>query len=251
MARKDIFNDEKSKRDSGLDDDERASLMQREVNIAVSPRKMFKGLFVIVLLVGVFFLGRLSANNFELTGLATQDVAVEEAPEEPAPEEAAVEEVAVEVPEEVIEESQPLAEEETVAAPEEVAVADEPIITTYSKVSVVINKVDRNWMDDWGKIIGLSYTINNGEEGTIKPGSFKMSVEGYTDESSQKIIPLAIAQQTITSGQKVSASVEVPNGYAYNPKTAGNLKNVRISIIMFDLDGKPMASYSNEFDLNG
>lgn len=250
MARKMIFNDDPSRRGGGFDDSDsnkKTPLMHRQINLAISPKKVFKGLFIVVFLLGVFLLGRLSANNFDLTGLATKEVdtPVEEtaAPEERTSEVTVKEEKA---PAKEADEPAP-EEEEPVNVPEE----SEPIITDYSKVSFVVNKAEIKWMDTWGKILAISYTIKNNEAGTIKAGRLKMSVEGYTDESSQKSIPFPESKQTIKAGKTVSATVDVPDGFSYHPKTTGNIKNVRLSFILFDLSGKAIASYSNEFDLSG
>ena len=243
MTRKKIFDDDKDN-NSGFDDSgsgKKKSLMHRELNVSISPKKILKGFLVVALLLGVFFLGRLSVGDFDLTSSATTDIEepVVEEPEVAQEEEAPVEEPA--------EEETPPQEELSEPEPE----PEERIITDYSKVSVVINKANVKWMETWGKIMSLSYSIKNDEDGNIQPGSFKLSVEGYSDEFSQIRINFPESQQTIKAGETSSAEVEIPKGFSYAKQTTGNLEKVRLSVILYDILGKPIASFSDEFDLSG
>ena len=40
-----------------------------------------------------------------------------------------------------------------------------------------------------------------------------------------------------------------PTGFAIHSSTAGKLEDVRVSLVMFDLNEKTMASFTNEFNL--
>jgi hypothetical protein len=211
--------------------------LNREVNVKINPAKIGKLGLVIVVLLAVFFLGRLSANNFELTGLATAEVdtvkekIVEEAPT--VEEDTAVEEVLDEVEE----------------VPKVVDKRDEKIVTTYKNVKVQLHEVNVEWKETWGKITGLRYTITNGEDGTILPDHFLIMVEGYKDVEKEAF--LEEDSKKITSGQIQSGTVTLEKPFNYNEVTTGKLDDVQVRIVLFDTDGKPMASFQKEFDLEG
>ncbi len=145
------------------------------------------------------------------------------------------------------------------AAEEEEEENNEPVITSYSKVAVALTGIQKEVKeaDVWGKIIKISYTIKNNEEGTIKPGYMMMTVEGYNEEAEKRKVLLPENSKTVLAGQSASGTVTVPGsssgayGFNYHKTTAGNLQNVRIDIILFDANSKPMASYYKEFDLSG
>ncbi|MBR9683211.1 hypothetical protein GOV03_01605 [Candidatus Woesearchaeota archaeon] len=229
-----------------------------DIDIKINPKKILKGALIIVLFSFIFFLGRWS--DVECTSCVAEDLVAEEAQssgwssflssftgffvadtEELIAEEIPVEE---EVPEEPVEEV-----EEEILVEEVVEEVEEEIITDYSKVSFAISAVKVEWHDTWGKVTDLVYTIKNSEEGTIKPDHFMMMVEGYTDESSKKDVPLPLPSQTVRSKTSVSSSTQVPGGFNYHSKTAGNLDDVEIRFIMFDFDDKPIASYRKTFNL--
>lgn len=125
----------------------------------------------------------------------------------------------------------------------------ETIITSYSKVSVTINRVITEWKVTWGKIIKVDYTIKNDESGTIKPVYFIMHVEGYEDVN--KKITLPPSSQSVDAGQSYSLTVNVPQGFSYSPVTAGDLANVLVTLSLYDESDKAMATSQKEFNLQG
>ena len=80
-----------------------------------------------------------------------------------------------------------------------------------------------------------------------------MLVEGYdTGESAiPKKISLPLSSQTIKAGESYSLVINVPQGFAYNAVTAGDLANVGIVLQLYDSADKLMGTHSNEFDLRG
>ena len=210
--------------------------LDREVNLKINPAKVGKVGLVVVVLLAVFFLGRLSANSFELTGLATGDTIeeVEEVVEEPEVEK----EVVDTEPEEVSEEE-----------PEEVVEDEEEIVDTYKNVKVQVNNVEVEWKETWGKITKLRYSITNNEDGTILPSHFLVMVEGYKDAEKEAYLDDELTK--IKSGQVQSGVVTLDKPFNYNEVTAGNLDSVQVRIILFDVDSKPIASFQNEFNLKG
>ena len=126
-------------------------------------------------------------------------------------------------------------------------------ITSYSKVAVALNDVVKEWKGTWGKITKMDYLIKNNEEGTIKPGYFIMLVEGYDNQENmiKKKIPLPLSAQTLKAGGSYSLIINVPNGFAYNQVTAGDLADVRITLNLYDASDKLMGSFNKGFDLRG
>src|SRR3989344_5104759 len=215
---------------------QRDSLMDKEVSVKVNPRRLARVGVVIVVLLAVFFLGRFSANNFELTGLATSEVQAAEEPEAPIEE----------VPEAEIIEEAPV--EEVVEVTPEAEEVEEIIITgPYKNVDIEVRGVEVEWMDTWGKLNGFTYSIKNNEAGTILPSYFLVMMEGYKDQ--EKVATLAEEQQTVKSRQIQSGTIALDKSFNYNEATAGNLENVQVNVILFDIDKKPIASYHQEFNL--
>jgi len=127
--------------------------------------------------------------------------------------------------------------------------APEEIITKYSKVALATSGAKVEWHETWGKINQLALTIKNNEAGTIKPSYLIMNVEGYDDFD--KRIDLPSALQLVKAAEKVEATVNVPNGFAYNQVTAGDLANVHVLVKMYDDKDTVITSYDREFNLNG
>jgi hypothetical protein len=235
-----------------------------DIDFKLNPRKAIKGTVIVVIVLFIFFLGRLSAPEYSpiteeiiveeksggfgkffssFTGLFLSDESLDAEAPETNETEPPVEEETTEEAEETIEET-----EETVEEEEE----EELIITSpYSKVSFAIKNVRVEWMETWGKITFLDFTLKNNEGGTVKPAYFSMMVEGYPDESSRKKVPLPLDCQEVKSKISITSSVNVPGGFNYHPKTTGNLDDVEIRFILFDFEDKPMASYRKNFDLSG
>ena len=233
----------------------------KEFTITLRPWKFVKGFLILVLLLGVFFAGRLSAGESSIlpdlpdfstyfssdsgpSGLATGDTeeaeAAEEVPAEPVVEENATEETQ-------------LAEDETAALPAEEA-DDKPekfVDEEYSQVSLSLDGVYKEWKGTWGKIKGVKYTITNNEVGTIKPHHFSMIVEGYED--GEKHFEVGIASQRIKSEKTVSDEAAVTGGFSYSPVTIpdGDLTKVRISLFLLDVNGETIAFVHQDMDLSG
>jgi len=232
----------------------------KEITITLKPWKLARGFLIVVLLLGVFFAGRLSAGDGSLlpdfssyfsqdaspSGLVTGDTKEVEEPET-TKEEAPTEEVPVEQNETQLAES-----EETTEVVEEVEDKPEKMIgEDYSKVTISLDGVYKDWKGTWGKIKGVKYTITNDEEGTIKPHHFAMIVEGYED--GEKHFDVGIASQRMKSGQTLSDEAAVSGGFAYSPVAIpdGDLSKVRISLFLQDADSETIASVHQEVDLRG
>ncbi len=240
----------------------------KEFTITIKPWKFVKTLLVLVVLLGVFFAGRLSAGESSVlpdfstffssdagpSGLVTSDA---KETEEPEASKVAAEEVPVE---ETKEEEVPAAETELAAAENETSALpaeetdDKPerlVDEGYEQVTLSLDGVYKEWKGTWGKIKGVKYTITNNEKGTVKPHHFSMIVEGYED--GEKQFDVGIASQRIGSEKTVSDEAAVSGGFAYSPITIpdGDLKKVRISLFLLDVNGETMASVHQEVDLSG
>ena len=233
----------------------------KEIVIRLRPWKMVKGLLVLVVLLGVFFAGRLTASDdvsllpdFSTyfsqdagpSGLATGDTKGAEEAEEPeaAKEEAPTEEAPVEQNETQLAES---GNETAEAAKGPETVVDEG----YSQVTLSLDGVYKDWKGTWGKIKGVKYTVTNKEKGTIKPHHFSMIIEGYED--GEKHFDVGIASQRIKSEETVSDEAAVSGGFAYSPVTIpdSDLYHVRISLFLLDAGGETIAAVHREVDLSG
>ncbi len=268
--------------------DIKSSIWDKEVQVRIRPGKILKGLVFIMLLVSIFYLGRLTApeSSNSVTVAATTAAVTETAQKEsassflstltgfitgllPSSDEKTTEtkkEVAV-TP--ASGESTPTAAStattetpasNATASPNETVVAAantdnsvETIVTTYSKVAVSLNDVIKDWKGTWGKIVKIDYTIKNNEAGTIKPAYFIMLVEGYDtgDSAIPKKISLPLSSQSIKAGESYSLVINVPQGFAYNAITTGDLSNVRVTLQLYDSADKLMGTYNNEFNLQG
>ena len=239
------------------------SLLDKEVHIRIRSRTILHSVILILLLVSAFFAGRMSVDNstittieeveeveesssFSLTGFLTSLL-----PDFSETAESTVEEQETtptqDSPENTSSSAETVAEpatNTTVTEPEEPA---ETVITTYSKVAVSLNDVIEEWKETWGKITKIDFTIKNNEAGTVQPDYFIMHVEGYDDID--KKIPLPPSAKNIKAGQSYSLVINIPQGFAYNPVTAGDLSNVRIGLSLYDASDKLMGSFSQEFSL--
>lgn len=229
----------------------RESRLERDITIRLNPKKVFKGFFVIALLLGVFFLGRLSVpgNFLDSTGPSSA-VTVEEAVlqvEETVKEET-VQEIAEEMAEEVIEEpTEEVVEEEP---------KEEKVITTYENVVLTLTDVGVDWKETWGKITSVTYTIKNDEEGTIKPHHFTMMVEGYpADEPGE--FDVSFSSQKVASHTSIKDSSVVygyggkTKGFSYNPSETGDIKSVEIKLFLWDASKNLIAHSEMMADLSG
>jgi hypothetical protein len=214
----------------------------------------------ILLLFGVFFLGRFSVSgDFDLSfatgnlgGLATADnqeidVKADVANSGESNLDASEEIVLEGSKEEVKEEPKEVAkvEEPKVEAKEE-APENDILITDYNNVILALDKANVKWMDTWGKIQSVEISLKNGERGRVEPSYMIMNVRGYDLE---KRIPLPTSLKTVKRGTTLKARVTVPSGFAYSEITAGNLASVPVTLILFDAAGNQMAKVEKAANL--
>ncbi|MBI2102891.1 hypothetical protein HYT55_03570 [Candidatus Woesearchaeota archaeon] len=215
----------------------------REIHFSIRPWKVFKFFLVLVLLSGLFFTGRWSVDQNAIFDFSSQG------PTAAAVAENAAEKVVPTTEEKVAPtETKEAAPVETTAE-EPASDAPEVIITKYTKVALAIPSVKKDWHEDWGKITQLAITIKNNEEGTIKPAYFIMNVEGYDDFD--KKVPLPTTAQTVSAGQKLEGTVNIPSGFAYNSVTAGDLASVHITTRLYDAKDVLITGYETDFNLQG
>lgn len=235
----------------------------KEITITIKPWKMVKGFLVLVLLLGIFFAGRFSAGEDSVlpdfskyfsqdagpSGLVTGDTEAEET-------EANLAEVEVAAPEEQnkTEESALLAEssENSSETAETVQNVPEKIVSEgYSKVTLSLDGVYKDWKGTWGKIKGVKYTITNNEAGTIKPHHFAMIVEGYED--GEKHFDVSYTSQKVKAGQVLVDEAAVSGGFAYSAVSIpdGDLTKVRVSLFLLDEDSETIAAVHQDVDLSG
>ncbi|MBI4152001.1 hypothetical protein HY496_03450 [Candidatus Woesearchaeota archaeon] len=218
----------------------------REIHFTIRPGKVIKFFLMVLLLAGVFFTGRWSVDGsdiFSFSSSAPTAAVVSEKTaktEAPAADTTAVEEKKEEVPVE-----KPAVEASAGSASD----VPETIITKYTKVALAVPSVKKEWFGDWGKIMQLSITVKNNEDGTVKPAYIIMNVEGYDDFD--KKISLPVAAQTVKAGQKLEATVNVPSGFAYSAVTAGNLDTVHITTQLFDAKDVLITAFESDFNLQG
>ena len=223
----------------------------KEITIKIKPWKMARGLLIILVLAGVFFLGRWSAGGDSFTlpdfsnyfshqagpsGLVTGDTQVNGSVTENSTATALVEN-----------ETKPA----EINASEEAKGPETVVTESYSKVSLSLDGVYKDWKGSWGKIKGVKYTIINNEAGTIKPNHFVMTVEGYDD--GEKFFDVSYTSQKVKAGQTLSDEAAVSGGFAYSAVSLpdGDLSKVKISLFLVDEDGVTMASAQQDVNLEG
>lgn len=243
------------------DQNKKSKLMEDEIYIKIRPRTIIKSLSYVLLFVVVFYLGRFSVDAPDLsltTSLfdKSSEPAKETAPATEKKMTSSIPTVGAAVTEPVKEEQK--AVETTNPTPEPPTTTtestekhEEKVVTSYSKVAIAITSVKTDWKETWGKITQVTFTLKNNEEGTVKPSYIIMTVEGYTDDGSKKKMNLLPTAQKVPAGKSISASTVVPSGFAYSAATAGNLENVNIAVVLFDENGKAMASFAKDFNLKG
>jgi len=140
-------------------------------------------------------------------------------------------------------------EAETVeTAPVDEEPKEEPLITDYNNVKIDLVNVYKEWHDTWGKIIGIEYKIVNGEAGTVKLDHLVMMVEGYDNDRIKEML-LSGATREIRSGQVAAGDSAVPDGFSYAEATAGDLSSVTITLLLYDGADKLVSSLHKEVDL--
>ncbi len=234
-----------SKGESNKDNHQNKVNNLKSIQIKVNPTKIARASLLVIIVLGIFFLGRLSADSFELTGLATSDSIETAGINENSNEDQAANLKTTEV----------AAEETTEAIVKETAEPDssgEVVVNAYKNTQIVINGLQTVWKEDWGQITGLDYTIKNNEEGAINPGYFKVMVQGYKDV--EKIATLPAELQLVHKGETQVGKIDLDKPFNYNEKNTGNLRQVKVIVVLFNNDPdlpKAMASYQQEFNLQG
>ena len=231
-----------------------AGKASKEITITLKPWKLVKGLFIVLVLLTVFLAGRWStgASSFSLpdfssvfsheaspSGLVTGDIQVNDSAVKNATELAPA----------------PANESVPVAAPQNDSKNEDDgkvIEGAYSRVSLSLDGVYKDWKGTWGKIKGVKYTIINHEDGTIKPHHFVMTVDGYNDHG-EKNFDVSYTSQKVKAGQTLSDEAAVTGGFAYSQTQIpnGDLKKVKVSLYLLDQDGITMASTEQLVDLSG
>lgn len=226
---------------------------------------MVKGFLVLVLLLGLFFAGRFSAGEDSIlpdfskyfsqdagpSGLVTGDTEASPGVEAVVSEEQDNVEESAPV-EESLENASEVADSEVAGVAEEVPKAPEKIISEgYSKVTLSLDGVYKDWKGTWGKIKGVKYTITNNEAGTIKPHHFAMIVEGYED--GEKHFDVSYTSQKVKAGQALVDEAAVSGGFAYSAVSIpdGDLTKVRVSLFLLDEDSETIAAVHQDVDLSG
>ncbi len=221
----------------------------KEITIKIKPWKLVKGMFVVLVLLAVFLAGRWSADASSLSlpdfstfsheagpsGLVTGDTQVNDS---------ATPNTTTKVAPAVVNDSVP-----AVVSKNE---SNETIIEgAYSRVSLSLDGVYKDWKGTWGKIKGVKYTIINNEDGTIRPHHFVMTVEGYSDHG-EKNFDVSFTSQKVKAGQTLNDEAAVTGGFAYSPNQVpnGNVKQVRVSLFLLDREGITMASAEEIVDLS-
>jgi len=239
------------------------SPLEKEITIKIKPRKLIKWSVFILLLLAAFFLGRASTASFDLSfnistiftasePVGDKTLALEnKLGEKNASANASVKETKTTLSSATSASVKQNASNATTTNTSQTEVItakkDEKVVTSYSLVSVTLGDVYKKWYDTWGKMTGFSFTIMNKEQGTIKPDYFIMIVEGYED--TEKKVPLSERSKSIYAGVTHESDVAIPNGFAYNQVTAGNLQNVQITIQLYDSSDKLIKATSKEVNL--
>jgi len=229
---------------------EQKEVKEKEIVIRLSPRKVLKGVLLVLLLVCTFYLGRFSVEppafpDISLSGAAsaekeTTDVPTVEAKTAPVAEKKVQKTTETPTAAATVESSDESDAETTTESEDasETASADDgPVITTYTgKAALAIESVKTAWKETYGKITDIEYTLKNNEVGTVKPSYFMMTVEGYDDY--EKKVPLPVSKQSLAAGETQKYTVKVPYGFAYNKATVPDLSNVLITLVLYDESGK-------------
>ena len=249
------------------------------INFTLDSHKAMKWGLVALLIIMVFFAGRLTGGSSVDTAVVTEDVddgsfvssvsgfftslfsvngdsdsaltgaaTTEKEVETEAMLEEETDDVVEDIEETVenSEETEDIVEEEVTEDPKE-----ETIITDYNSVALAINEVQFDWKGTWGKITKLKYTIKNNEGGTIKPEYITIMVEGYPEEGSMKKAPVAPSSRSVKSKTAVSSVAAVTGGFSYSKTEIGDLSDVIVTAVLYDASGKQMATYSKGFNLQG
>ena len=230
----------------------------KEITITIKPWKLAKWSLVVLVLLAVFMAGRWStgASSFSLpdfssafsheaspSGLVTGDTQVNES----APESGTAE---VQAPVAAVNDSaSPVASNNGSVSNKTLETF---VDTGYSKVTLSLDNVYKDWKGTWGKIKGVEYTIINHEDGTIKPHHFTLSVEGYTDHG-EKSFDVSYTSQKVKAGQTLKDESAVSGGFPYSSTQIpdGDLKHVTITLALIDEDSEVISTTQQDVDLSG
>lgn len=244
--------EDSQKKESSNKSNQKKKVLDQEVSIKINPRSLLKFLGIVLILALVFGLGRWTATPVDngalssLTGWATGIFDSKEVVPEPVEEKTTdpVENKSVE----------PIKEKPKVEAKQEivetkVAEKDEKVVTTYTNTQFKLNDVKVDWKDTWGKIVQVDYTITNGEEGIIEADHIGVKVNGYGDF--EKKVPLPASAKKINSGNVYEAITNVPGGFAYAEQTTGDLKSVKVTATLYDVNENVIETFGTSFNLEG
>ena len=244
-------------RNDETDEPRRDKFYDKEVSIKLNLRSISRVGVVVIVLLGVFMLGRFSADTdfmsgLSLSGALTANVAEAKAKPTKTVEETkptVTEPVKEEIPVEKPKETEVKATEKVVEKEDTKKDVKEEIVTDYNNVALTLENVEYNWMDTWGKMTGLELTIINSEDGTIQPDELWMSVKGYDDFEKQVMLPIDFTN--IPSGKGYSSILPIKGGFAYSKADAGDLTNVQISLRLLDQKGNLVTTAIKNVDVQG
>ena len=251
------------------------SALDREIDIKIRPRYLIFGTIIVLIALLIFFAGRWSTDDYEITlpkfnlsetfsGLSSpfkknvSETKIEETLEKttpPAITEESVPEPSLEV--ESSSENTSTSENNITTTPPIVeqppanitSNENETIISQYSKVSLTVTNVNFDWKETWGKITQISYTIKNLETGPILVSYITMTVEGYDDSPKKMTLPPSLHK--IDAGTQISGGLNVPQGLAYSEVSAGDLSDVEITFALYDEKDVAVASFKKGFNIKG
>lgn len=246
------------------------SALDSEFTIKLKPRMVIKTLVLVAIFFSVFYLGRFSATSAScgLSDVSSFFSGIFASSDTPSPSGTVVADTPAAETKLI---TTPASSTPEVTAPTEPAVTEpaadsgataaavvetepaEEIITTYKKVALAIEGVNKIWKEPgvWGRMTGIEYTIKNSELGTIKPAYFTMTVKGYEDMEKRFAVPYT--SETVKAGQTLQDAAAIggsPSGFAFN-KAQVNLQRVEIKLMMFDAADKVMGLAVREVDLSG
>ncbi len=230
---------------------EGSTLNDKEFIIKFRPWKLLKFALFLILLLGVFFLGRWSINPPELglIGLITNNSTTDKV-ETAAPAKTVEPETPATAATEVAAPATTVATTTETATTENSAEeVNETIITKYSKVSLELINANVDWKETWGKVVRVGYRVSNNEAGTIKPAKLEMLMEGYEDL--YKEVTLPASAKTIKAGQSYAGTNPLVSGFSYTSKMAGDLATVKITLVLKNANGIIIATTSKDMDLRG
>lgn len=200
----------------------RRSVLDRHISIR---KLLFYGLGAIVLavlLVGVFFAGRMTVVPSEAAAV-TANVAVDLPEEPPEPEtveveeelaeEEPVEEPEEETPEEEDTEEESAEEEETEEEPEEEVFEEAEIGFDYSKITLSVEAVDHEMKgDNWGTANELTLKVINNENVIVRPYELKVKIYDSSDSEPSwwdEEVDVSADFRTVNPGTAESQDVDI------------------------------------------